>query len=158
MSYRQHREAVFLRDGGFCQWCGQLLFLRDYEGGAVMPCTLDHIIPQALGGSHDPDNLLLSCAPCNSSRGRAMGILAPVLNAQKREAAREHREWVSKTGHQPSSAVHGIRFMTTRKERITLAYAKEAFEHKNKMNSAEHEAALRRGAEAWDTLRGKKPQ
>lgn len=31
--------------------------------------TIDHIIPQFRGGSHDPTNLVWACRSCNSSKG-----------------------------------------------------------------------------------------
>lgn len=57
-SYRQHEGAVFARDGYACVYCGSPLNL-----------SLDHIIPQSRGGSHDPDNLCTCCRSCNSSKG-----------------------------------------------------------------------------------------
>lgn len=27
--------------------------------------TLDHVVPLARGGAHDPGNLVVACAPCN---------------------------------------------------------------------------------------------
>lgn len=42
-----------------CWWCGKSL-----EGGY----HIDHRIPLARGGSNDPSNLVLTCAPCNLSK------------------------------------------------------------------------------------------
>lgn len=42
-----------------CSYCG------DCDG----PFEIDHIFPVALGGTDDPDNLTLACAPCNRSKG-----------------------------------------------------------------------------------------
>lgn len=33
--------------------------------------TRDHTVPQAMGGSHGPENLALVCGPCNSRKGAA---------------------------------------------------------------------------------------
>jgi hypothetical protein len=52
------REAVFARDGYSCVYCGS---------GADLHC--DHVEPVALGGSHDINNLVTACAPCNLSKG-----------------------------------------------------------------------------------------
>lgn len=46
-----------------CVWCGTAL---DSNGEQA---TLDHVKPESLGGSWSSDNLLLSCFPCNGSRG-----------------------------------------------------------------------------------------
>ena len=35
--------------------------------------TIDHVLPVALGGTHDPANLRPACGSCNSSTGASMG-------------------------------------------------------------------------------------
>lgn len=57
-SYRAHQDAVFARDGHACVYCG-----------SPMNLTLDHVIPQSRGGSHDAENLVTACRSCNSSKG-----------------------------------------------------------------------------------------
>lgn len=42
---------------GSCRYCG-----------ATEGLTVDHIIPFALGGTHDPKNLQCACQPCNSKK------------------------------------------------------------------------------------------
>lgn len=51
------RRLVFRRDGGRCQQCGSQELLQ-----------YDHIIPFSLGGSSEPENLQLLCAPCNKAK------------------------------------------------------------------------------------------
>ncbi len=46
-----------------CHWCGQR------EATAA-----DHLIEPGRGGSHELDNLVPSCKPCNSRRGQAYGV------------------------------------------------------------------------------------
>ena len=53
------RDLVFERDGEVCRYCG------DVAG----PFHIDHIEPVAHGGSNDPENLTVACAPCNLSKG-----------------------------------------------------------------------------------------
>lgn len=51
------RRFVFRRDGGRCQQCGSQELLQ-----------FDHVIPVALGGSSEPENLQLLCASCNREK------------------------------------------------------------------------------------------
>ncbi|MEK7355435.1 MAG: HNH endonuclease signature motif containing protein [Bdellovibrionota bacterium] len=51
------RHFVFLRDGGACRNCSSTKFVQ-----------VDHIIPVALGGSSEPENLQLLCRKCNQRR------------------------------------------------------------------------------------------
>ncbi len=60
---RQHvpteiKRAVFQRDGGRCQQCGESFDLQ-----------FDHIIPMALGGATSIENLQLLCGECNREKG-----------------------------------------------------------------------------------------
>ncbi len=34
------------------------------------PMTLEHVVPLARGGAHDPDNIVPACLPCNKSKHR----------------------------------------------------------------------------------------
>lgn len=53
------KEEIFARDGHVCSYCGA-------QDG---PFHVDHILPVALGGSNDPDNLTIACKACNLSKG-----------------------------------------------------------------------------------------
>jgi HNH endonuclease/Domain of unknown function (DUF4373) len=55
--YRKHQLFVFERDGYTCVYCG-----------SNQELSLDHVIPQSRGGSHDAENLATCCTPCNSSK------------------------------------------------------------------------------------------
>ena len=41
-------------------------------GTAVQPArvTVDHVLPQSAGGTHDISNLVAACYACNEARGR----------------------------------------------------------------------------------------
>jgi 5-methylcytosine-specific restriction endonuclease McrA len=54
--------ALIKSFGRVCYYCG--VRLKRYQ--------VDHFIPLARGGSNWPDNLVLSCQPCNGSKGAKM--------------------------------------------------------------------------------------
>src|SRR3990170_4226237 len=51
------RRAVFARDLNRCQYCG---------GSAE---NLDHVVPRSRGGTHEWDNVVAACRPCNTRKG-----------------------------------------------------------------------------------------
>lgn len=60
-SYRSNLVDLVIRDGPDCRGCGRRLSGRDM--------TIDHVRPQAAGGSDRLDNLQIMCAACNASKG-----------------------------------------------------------------------------------------
>ena len=54
--------------------CGYCLSLQKYVLGVL---EIDHIIPQAKGGTDDPDNLWLACRLCNGYKGVQTTALDP---------------------------------------------------------------------------------
>ncbi|HEX4901803.1 MAG TPA: HNH endonuclease [Acidimicrobiales bacterium] len=48
-----NRRAVFARDGGRCQYCGDAAD------------SIDHVVPRAKGGPHSWENVVAACRPCN---------------------------------------------------------------------------------------------
>jgi len=61
---RFSRRALFLRDGGRCQYCGRKL--------PFQLATHDHVVPRSRGGQTVWDNVLLACLPCNQRKGARM--------------------------------------------------------------------------------------
>lgn len=55
---RRRKKLLIRRDGRACRYCGS---------GENL--TIDHIVPKADGGTNDPRNLQLLCAPCNATKG-----------------------------------------------------------------------------------------
>lgn len=51
------RFEILRRDAFTCRYCGS---------GANL--TVDHVVPTALGGSDEPENLTTACADCNSGK------------------------------------------------------------------------------------------
>lgn len=55
------RFEVLRRDGHRCRYCG----VAAADGARL---TIDHVVPTALGGSDDPDNLVAACDDCNAGK------------------------------------------------------------------------------------------
>ena len=59
--WRKIRLQVFAAKGRTCWRCG------------AYANSVDHLVPVALGGTHDLSNLLPACSRCNSSAGASLG-------------------------------------------------------------------------------------
>ncbi|WP_434744386.1 HNH endonuclease [Streptomyces sp. A-14] len=57
------KQLVWRRDQGRCRVCGSTSELQ-----------FDHIIPVAMGGSSEPENLQLLCGPCNRRKGGGLTL------------------------------------------------------------------------------------
>ena len=53
---------------GKCIHCGSRLVVAD-DGRALGEATLEHVWPQAQGGTDEIDNLAVACARCNREKG-----------------------------------------------------------------------------------------
>lgn len=63
------KNAVFHRDKGHCQICGENLT------NCLVPARnlhYDHMVPLGAGGTNDPTNFQLTCGRCNTSKGAAV--------------------------------------------------------------------------------------
>ena len=60
-NYRIHKNHLYGKQEGDCNGCERHFEIRNL--------TVDHIVPQAKGGTDHPKNLQLLCAACNSSKG-----------------------------------------------------------------------------------------
>lgn len=54
------RYEVFRRDNHACRYCGGV--------APEVKLTIDHVIPEALGGTDEPANLVAACADCNGGK------------------------------------------------------------------------------------------
>lgn len=52
------KQILYYQQGGKCFYCGQKLHLTE--------ATLDHVIPQSMGGNNSEDNLVLCCKAINN--------------------------------------------------------------------------------------------
>ena len=60
-NYRTHKHTLYGRQEGICAGCRVMFPFRNM--------TVDHIVPQAKGGSNHIANLQLLCGACNSKKG-----------------------------------------------------------------------------------------
>lgn len=109
------RYEILRRDNHACRYCGAT--------APDVKLNVDHVIPQALGGSNAPTNLVASCADCNAGKTSSMPNAMPVADVDQdtfRQAAaikqttEERRQLISchiymvwiwayeKTGHCPT--------------------------------------------------------
>lgn len=80
---KRTRYEVLRRDGHRCRYCG-----TSADEGATL--TVDHVIPVALGGSDNPDNLVAACKDCNAGKASSnpdADIVAQVADDALRWAA-----------------------------------------------------------------------
>jgi|TARA_B100000073_G_C23426250_1_gene449298 hypothetical protein len=61
MRAKPGRNAIYVRDGHKCQYCG-----------ATRRLTIDHVIPKSKGGTDDWENLVVACSSCNIKKGDKM--------------------------------------------------------------------------------------
>lgn len=54
------RYEVLRRDNHACRYCGAT--------APDVKLTVDHVVPVALGGTHEPSNLVTACSDCNSGK------------------------------------------------------------------------------------------
>ncbi|MGH9741228.1 MAG: HNH endonuclease [Candidatus Acidiferrum sp.] len=95
---------ILERDDYRCQYCG-LDGRASFENALVM--RVDFVHPRARKGKKDPNNLVASCAPCNTIKGTKVYANleeAKVVVLKQREELR--KLWQSKTARQPSHSAN----------------------------------------------------
>lgn len=89
------RQAVFRRAKGCCEYCrSQVDFSPD-------SFSIEHIVPRALGGTDDLDNLALACQRCNNlkhiyvkAKDPVTGRTVPLFHPRRHRWSR-HFTWSS---------------------------------------------------------------
>ncbi|MFB7707963.1 HNH endonuclease [Streptomyces sp. NPDC056105] len=69
------RYEILRRDNHACRYCGAT--------APDVKLNVDHVIPQALGGTDKPDNLVTSCADCNAGKTSSMPNAMPVADVDQ---------------------------------------------------------------------------
>jgi 5-methylcytosine-specific restriction endonuclease McrA len=62
---RFSKSNVYLRDQYHCQYCNTNVNRKT--------ATLDHVVPVSKGGKTNFENIVTSCAPCNTKKGNRTG-------------------------------------------------------------------------------------
>ena len=73
-----------------CHRCGYCLSAEAIVGA---PMEIDHIVPQALGGLTEEDNLWLACSLCNDHKSDRIAALDPDTDAVVRLFDPRHQSW-----------------------------------------------------------------
>lgn len=73
------RFEILRRDNHTCRYCGAT--------APEVKLHIDHVIPESLGGTDDPSNLVAACEPCNSGKS-SVPPEAPLVADVAADAAR----------------------------------------------------------------------
>lgn len=57
---KRMRFEIFRRDNHTCRYCG--------DKAPDIKLTVDHVLPEALGGNDEPTNLVAACQDCNNGK------------------------------------------------------------------------------------------
>lgn len=67
-----YRSEIYKRDRYLCHICGKKVRRKAQVPHPMAP-TLDHLVPLALGGTHEPANVATAHFMCNSIKGDRLG-------------------------------------------------------------------------------------
>lgn len=76
---KRMRFEVLRRDNHTCRYCGR--------GAPEVKLTIDHVVPEALGGQDVPENLVAACEDCNSGK-TSIAPGSPLVDDVRQEAIR----------------------------------------------------------------------
>lgn len=92
---RKKRTTVIQRAGERCEYCRSMMKYRSHS------FAIEHILPIALGGTDDINNLALSCGACNSHKYTKIeapdptdGKISPLFNPRI-DHWQDHFSWSS---------------------------------------------------------------
>lgn len=69
---QQRLLTAFILQSGDCYYCKRPMYLDHFAAGATKSnrATIEHLVPQSLGGCSCAVNLVAACRRCNDMRGR----------------------------------------------------------------------------------------
>lgn len=79
--YKLTAAQLAERDGVTCGICGQSVDMSLRRKDSNMCASVDHILPRALGGTHEPENLQLAHLYCNQVKSDRWGLVPPAVIA-----------------------------------------------------------------------------
>ena len=119
------RERIRLRARNLCEYCRSQMNLTGHD------FTIDHIIPEAEGGSNDFANLCLCCFWCNNFKRARLHLLDARTGHQvrlfhpRRDIWAEHFRWSpTKTRIIGRPAIGRVTVIALRLNRLTLVGAR----------------------------------
>jgi hypothetical protein len=89
------RERIRIQSGDRCGYC------KSSQRYVFVPLEVDHIVPQARGGTDDEENLWLACRMCNNFKSDHIQGVDPLTNREthlfnpRLQIWSEHFEWSS---------------------------------------------------------------
>lgn len=82
--YKMSTRELAARDGTDCGICGSPVDMTLTRADSLQCPSVDHIVPRALGGSHEPSNLQLTHLRCNMAKSDRLGTSPVRSPAQRR--------------------------------------------------------------------------
>jgi 5-methylcytosine-specific restriction endonuclease McrA len=77
------RRIVYIRDRGYCGYCGDKLSIAKF--------TVDHVVPRRHGGSNRLKNLRTCCTYCNKIKGDAHPVTQEMRDYMWHRAFQRHQ-------------------------------------------------------------------
>ena len=103
------RFEVLRRDNHTCRYCG--------ASAPDVALTVDHVMPMALGGTDDLDNLVTACADCNAGKSSTLPdvqIITEVAAAQDKYASAKREVFEQQETEKAIEGVEAVWYRGTR--------------------------------------------
>jgi 5-methylcytosine-specific restriction endonuclease McrA len=84
------RGELYRRDGSNCHYCGEPLQVHDCTQSKTY-ATIDHLVPQFIGGAWDLDNLVLAHQSCNQKSAARFTLVSERVRRVAAEAGLHNR-------------------------------------------------------------------